>query len=265
MRFVKRHPLIVAAVIIFLTFITTYLVIFPVFRTRELSRTNIIFYGVYSLLYALFFLALFSLVAYLFIGSRRRLGSREEIIKIEATETGRIQTEIPTLKIVVHADPNLIQALHLLRSTRKEEREQAVELLVRAIERKDKRAAVLLGLLYERGQIVPKDRDKALEIYNIAIELGSKNAYLLKAKMFEETEETVSFYNAKKAAEAGVAASLNYLGNKVFNSDTLQASHYYDLAADRGSKTALYNHALLSYRQGKTREAVWYLDQFSAS
>lgn len=249
MRFLRKH---LNLALLLVTFAATYLSLFPVFKLDSLTAVERRDLLIVSAVYLSFYLLVY--LTFLYCRSAKKTGES----KVSRAE---IMDEVPEpapRRVVVHAQPQTLEAIHRLRSSDKEVRSGAVDLLVRAVELEDRRAALLLGLLYERGIVVPKSAAKALEIYNIALELGSKNAYLLKAKMFEGTEENVSFYNARLAAKAGVPEALNYLGNKYFAVSAPLAGSFYDLAIDRGSTVAAANHALLSARSGRILEADKY-------
>lgn len=250
-----------------------YLSLFPIYDVGSYTPREIKLLIINSCFFVLVFAVIYFVFLYFYSNKHERMkeGYGEEKIEKLIEESEEIID--PTL-LSAHPEMTyvkegkdfvtsyLIKALHLLQSEDREVRKDAIGYLVKAVEHHDRRAAVLLGLLYERGVIVKRDVDKALEVYNIAIELGSKNAYLLKAKIYEGREEKVSCYNAKKAAKAGVPEGLNYLGNKYYPRDKKKAKLYYDLAIDRGSEVAYYNNALLSYNVGKLREMNKYWSSY---
>lgn len=264
-------------ILLLVSCIAIYLSLFPIYDLGSFSQREIKLLVINSCFYVLLFAVIYFIFLY-FSKGKSEVATDEDIEKEQVDEI--VEASKETIDPVVLAEhpempyvkegkdfvtSYLIKALHILQSEDRETRKTAIEYLVLAIEHHDRRAAVLLGLLYERGVVVKRNTEKALEVYNIAIELGSKNAYLLKAKIYEGREEKVSRYNATKAAQAGVPEGLNYLGNKYYAWDKRKAKVYYDLAIQRGSDAANYNNALLSYNLGKLRDMNEYWSNYTAN
>lgn len=157
---------------------------------------------------------------------------------------------------VIEGDQILIRAIRLIDSPVSTEKEVAdgVELLKTAVEEGSMRAAVLLAYLYEgKSSFVSPNFELAKQNYEVAIGRGSSVAEYRLGLLY--LSEDTYFYNEAlghehivKAARAGYAPALNYIGDayrsKVTNPKNLEIAYrYYSLAGERGYGLAYHNMA----------------------
>jgi uncharacterized protein len=110
-------------------------------------------------------------------------------------------------------------------------------------------ATYLVAECYNHGQHVPQDKQKALELYHKAAELGSKDAMYNLGELYrigEVKDPSKVIYWHTKAADLGHAHALGNLGTYYRDAygvpqDDAKAAELFQKAADQDSLPAIYN------------------------
>ena len=128
--------------------------------------------------------------------------------------------------------------------------QQALDFLKKATDKKHIPSIIELGLLYSNGTLVEKNREKAIQFWQTAKELGSKEAEarILMSNLFESNDKAnFSQYidELQKIADEGsilaqTALGLCYEKGIGVKENKAKSVLYYRHAAQRGSETA-YN------------------------
>jgi TPR repeat protein len=120
-----------------------------------------------------------------------------------------------------------------------------------------------MGLLYSIGKLVPKNREKAIEYWSMAKQLGSKEAEVrIAISNLNDSTTSVNtgadFMILKNNAEQGsifAETALGYCYEKGVGTkeDKAMAIRFYRLAAQRGNETA-YNSLKRMYDEIRPNE-----------
>ena len=105
----------------------------------------------------------------------------------------------------------------------KRNRARAADLYRRAAENKMPEAVLAYAICNEKGNGVPADGKKALELYHLALDLGTEIAPYHLGRMYRD----------------GIGTSVDFK----------KAIHYYKMAAERGYQNTYYQMALLFHRR----------------
>jgi TPR repeat protein len=128
--------------------------------------------------------------------------------------------------------------------------EQALALLQSAAKANHIPSLIEMGLLHSLGTIVPKDREKAIENWTIASDLGSKEAHirmaLLKLTDSSNQKNLEEINTLFQLADEGAVLAQTALGYCYENGigvdeNKAQAVKYYRNAAQRGNQTAFHS------------------------
>lgn len=127
-----------------------------------------------------------------------------------------------------------------------ENRLESVGYLQAAVELGDPDAAVQLGILYESGDLVNADYNKALELYEYALKEGASNVYSNIGHIYRhmgDWDKAIDFY--QKALEEGdmtAALSMGFLYEKGYGveQNDKKAFELYQLAYEDGDPDAPY-------------------------
>ena len=122
-----------------------------------------------------------------------------------------------------------------------------VEKIRQAAEQGDVRAQSILGLMYEKGSLVEKDRNLAVKWYRKAAEQGDASAQNSLGRMYDKSEfpwewrDAVKWY--RKAAEQGEPAAQHNLARMYYEGrgvpeDYQEAAEWYRKAAEQGEPAA---------------------------
>ena len=141
--------------------------------------------------------------------------------------------------------------------------QQALEFLKKAVNKNHIPSMIEMGMLYSVGKLVPKNREKAIEYWSMAKELGSKEAEV-RIAVSNITDSTYSknttgdFMILKNNAEQGsifAETALGYCYEKGAGTkeDKAMAIHFYRQAAQRGNETA-YNSLKRMYDEIRPNE-----------
>jgi TPR repeat protein len=141
--------------------------------------------------------------------------------------------------------------------------QQALEFLKKAVNKNHIPSMIEMGLLYSVGKLVPRNREKAIEYWSMAKELGSKEAEV-RIAVSNLTDSTYSknttgdFMILKNNAEQGsifAETALGYCYEKGAGTkeDKAMAIHFYRQAAQRGNETA-YNSLKRMYDEIRPNE-----------
>jgi len=141
--------------------------------------------------------------------------------------------------------------------------QQALEFLKKAVIKNHVPSMIEMGLLYSIGKLVPKNREKAIEYWSMAKQLGSKEAEV-RIAISNLNDSTTSantgadFIILKNNAEQGsifAETALGYCYEKGVGTkeDKAMAIRFYRLAAQRGNETA-YNSLKRMYDEIRPNE-----------
>jgi hypothetical protein len=141
--------------------------------------------------------------------------------------------------------------------------QQALEFLKKAVNKNHIPSMIEMGMLYSVGKLVPRNREKAIEYWSMAKELGSKEAEV-RIAVSNLTDSTYSknttgdFMILKNNAEQGsifAETALGYCYEKGAGTkeDKAMAIHFYRQAAQRGNETA-YNSLKRMYDEVRPNE-----------
>ncbi|MFM9836988.1 MAG: tetratricopeptide repeat protein [Cyclobacteriaceae bacterium] len=136
--------------------------------------------------------------------------------------------------------------------------DQALQYLSQAYDAGGKRAATLLGALYENNSFTGKDVKKSIEWYQKGVGAGDEDAILKLAQLYYKGEELQPNMEeclkwAKKSAAKGHLPTFGFLGeiylqdNEGKPKNTSMALQSYKIAADRGSREAMLSLGALYY------------------
>ena len=140
-------------------------------------------------------------------------------------------------------------------------------------EQGDARAQFNLAIMYENGDGVPQDNQKAVEWYRKAAEQGHANAQLNLGFMYEKSygvpqdkQKAVEWY--RKAAEQGHATAqynlaIMYKKGEGVPQDKKKAVEWYHKAAEQGFASAQYSLGIMYYngegvQQDKKKAIEWF-------
>ncbi|MCX6174600.1 MAG: tetratricopeptide repeat protein [Ignavibacteriales bacterium] len=128
--------------------------------------------------------------------------------------------------------------------------QQALDFLKKAVEKKHISSMIELGLLYSTGKMVERNRDKAIQYWETAKALGSKEASIriIMSNLFDSTvvknftDDITTLHNIANEGSilAQTALALCYEKGIGVKENKPTAIRYYRHAAQRGSETA-YN------------------------
>ena len=131
-----------------------------------------------------------------------------------------------------------------------ESNQQALDFLKKAVEKKHISSMIELGLLYSTGIMVEKNRDKAIQYWETAKALGSKEASIriIMSNLFDSTvvknytDDIATLHNIANEGSilAQTALALCYERGIGVKENKATAIKFYRHAAQRGSETA-YN------------------------
>lgn len=153
--------------------------------------------------------------------------------------------------------------------------EKALSLYKEAAKKNELLSLVNLGLIYEEGEIVPKDNNQAQSFFNkakmLAKERNDANSQLILAYIHEKNnnkEQTLSSYY--KAAELGSADAEYYIANAfIFGIGTSenedQAIYWYNKSAKHGNKLAQFELVKMHYHYKNYKQAYFWLSVLSAN
>ncbi|NJD22935.1 MAG: sel1 repeat family protein [Melioribacter sp.] len=161
---------------------------------------------------------------------------------------------INTLKEKINrGDPNAMYAwagISALGFDNQMSNQQALDFLKKAVEKKHVSSIIELGLLYSTGKLVEKNREKAIQYWETAKALGSKEASIriIMSNLFDSTvvknytDEIATLHNIANEGSilAQTALALCYEKGIGVKENKAAAIRYYRHAAQRGSETA-YN------------------------
>ena len=114
-------------------------------------------------------------------------------------------------------------ALYYLEKCGKSFRPKAIELLVKAGDQGSARASFILGQCYEQGRGVKRSKDKALEYYAKAANLGFPQAILLAGKA--ESDPAKAFEWFSKGAELGDNNCMYELAMQYFHGNGVEQDY----------------------------------------
>lgn len=113
----------------------------------------------------------------------------------------------------------------------------------------DKKAQLLLGLMYDNGLGVKKDHDSAAQWYRRAAEQGQPRAQFNLGLMYEsgegiQADEELALSWIRKSAEQGYAEAQDMLGRfyehgKYLDKDLVKSHIWYSLAAGKGARESI--------------------------
>ena len=124
-------------------------------------------------------------------------------------------------------------------------------------EQNDTISQLNLGLLYKKGDLLPRNISKALHYLSLAADKKQIDAQYKLGVLYEDDENP--FKNIKKAihyyslasnqgdARAQVNLGTLYINGKYFPADVDKAIHYYSLAAKQGFADAYFNLGLIHH------------------
>lgn len=165
------------------------------------------------------------------------------------------------------------------RSNRKKEFSESVRWCEKATRMDYPKAWYWLGVLYEQGEHVDEDLDKAYDCYLAAYEGGERNEdlderipsiyYYLFVRAYNAGEEQKAFDLCRRGAGAGSVDCVYWLGwyyywGKVVEKDYDKAKEYFDMAYSRLPEdeelkrnlgTSYYNLFAIWYKQGSYEKA----------
>lgn len=130
---------------------------------------------------------------------------------------------------------------------------RALELVRPMAEKGDARAQSLLGVMYDFGNGVPKDRSRAVELYRKAAEQGFGEAEFYLAEKTQNPAEAAGWY--LKAAEHGFVQAMGKLATRYESVgaglpyDKAKATYWWRQAAEGGDTGAQWRLGLM-YEQG---------------
>ena len=144
--------------------------------------------------------------------------------------------------------------------------QQALEFLKKAVSKNHIPSMIEMGLLYSIGKLVPKNREKAIEYWNMAKKMGSKEAEVRIAisnlnDSTNSSNTSTDFTIVKNNAEQGsifAETALGYCYEKGIGikEDKALAIKFYRLAAQRGNETA-YNSLKRMYDEIRPNEDLF--------
>lgn len=136
-------------------------------------------------------------------------------------------------------------------------------------------SAVQLGLIYEYGSLVPKDYDKALELYLFAIDNGRKDAYFYAGEIYRHQslhEKAIEYYSqAIKYGELQATLPMGwyYEGGVSVEKDYKKAFLLYKKAYEEGNLSSafylgrMYGYGVKGVVESNAEKAIEYLSDVS--
>ncbi|WP_183042172.1 SEL1-like repeat protein [Aeromonas veronii] len=170
---------------------------------------------------------------------------------------------------------SLLAIMYLLEQGVIKNPKRALSLYKEAANENELLSLVNLGLIYEEGEIVPKDDNQAQSFFNkakmLAKERNDANSQLILAYIHEkygDKEQTLSSYY--KAAELGSADAEYYIANAyIFGIGTSkneeQAIYWYNKSAKHGNKSAQFELVKMHYFYKNYKQAYFWLSVLAAN
>lgn len=129
-----------------------------------------------------------------------------------------------------------------------------------AIDLGDADSAVQLGLIYEFGELVPQDYDKALELYFFAIDNGRKDVYFNVGEIYRYRalhEKAIEYYNIALEngnAQAALPLGWYYEDGVGVEKDDKKAFELYKCAYEDGIPDSIFSLGRMYYLGRGTEE-----------
>lgn len=129
-----------------------------------------------------------------------------------------------------------------------------------AIDLGDADSAVQLGLIYEYGELVPQDYDKALELYFFAIDNGRKDVYYNAGEIYRYRalhEKAIEYYNIALEngnIQAALPLGWYYEDGIGVEKDDKKAFELYKLAYEDGNPDSTFSLGRMYYLGRGTEE-----------
>lgn len=173
-------------------------------------------------------------------------------------------------EIINGLDEEFIKAMRILNENQydKNDKINALGTLDRLSAEGHIRATILLGLIYEDGNLVEKDLEKAKNYYEKATFLGAVNGeYRLGLLLLQDNKfrnEKEGFEHIEKSAKKGLKEALFSLGEFyergiVVEKDLEKAKYYFLEAGKRGYGLAYYELSLIATNEENNELAKEYL------
>lgn len=170
---------------------------------------------------------------------------------------------------------SLLAIMYLLGEGVIKNHKKALSLYKEAAKKNELLSLVNLGVIYEEGEIVPKDNNQAQFFFNkakmLAKERNDANSQLILAYIYEkygDKEQTLASYY--KAAELGSADAEYYIANAFIfgtgaskNED--QAFYWYNKSAKHGNKPAQFELVKMHYYYKNYKQAYFWLSVLAAN
>ena len=124
---------------------------------------------------------------------------------------------------------------------------EPVALLEQAAKDGRARAQTSLGILYENGWGVSRDRDRAMTLYQEALRNGGVGARAKIARMEKVNEELRQYEAAARSNDVKAQLHLGslYEDGRIVAQDYKQAGHWYEMAAKQGNAQAQFRLGVL--------------------
>lgn len=166
----------------------------------------------------------------------------------------------------VGLEKEFVEALHVLnnKAASAEEKRRAIGSMDRLSAEGNIRSTVLLGILYENGDFVSQDLEKAKGYFEKATFLGAVNGeYQLGLLLLQDNKlrnVPLGVQHIRNAASKGLKEALFSLGDIYLKGIGVEANEgeamrFYRLAADRGYGIAYYELAKLESKNGQDEKA----------